>query len=350
MNRIDEPAKRWHDIAVKIAMVFVSLIVGLVLLEVALRLLGYKPHRPIDALYERNSELGYSLTGSTCQVMETSEARYLVTISDGRRNIPDQTCTPRDATTSVYAVGDSFCFGQAVDDKNVWINYLASSIGKSHKLYLYNLGVPGYSPEQYHLMIEKLPQDLGKAVVIYFFFMGNDIMDWALEDFKKNASKMEFRPNNLKLLRWISYHSAAVWSVCAMVVAYQNRHKIIDFFKSEAEFESFKQRYPNWHTTVALVSDSLKTVKRRGGKMLLVVIPNGRQYFDQKLEAVARYVGNSFSRDIKNRVGNVAVLDLSQHMHSGHQFMFEGLGHFNVRGNQWMAGLIEPMLIGILKQ
>ena len=247
MNRSNELERKWNHIAVKISMVFVSLIVGMLLLEAALRLLGYKPHRPIDAIFERNSELGYTLTDSASQVMETSEGRYFVSIMNGHRNIPDQTSTPGDSKFSVYAVGDSFCFGQAVDDKNVWINFLAKSVGLSHKIYFNNLGVPGYGPEQYHLMIEKLPMDLGKAVVIYLFFMGNDITRSILEDFQKDVGKMEFRQNNLKLLRWLSYYSAAVWSVCAVAVDYQNRYKDSFYFKSETDFDNFKRNYPDWH-------------------------------------------------------------------------------------------------------
>ena len=349
MEIAKEPRKHWQNVTARILMVLISLTIGLILLEIILRLIGFRPHRPIDILFEPNSEFGYSLTGSARQVMETSEARYLVTLRDGRREIPDQTCDPTKAKVSVYAVGDSFCFGQAVDDKNVWINFLTKSIGQTHQFYFYNLGVPGYGPEQYHLRIERLPRDLGKAAVIYLFFMGNDITSCTLGDFQQNASKIEFRSNKLKILRWLSYHSAAVWSVCAVAVAYQNRHINTDYFRSEGDFESFKRQYPNWQNTVALVSDSLATVTRRHGKVLLVVIPNGKQYLSQEGARVARYIGNNFSSEIRKRLGNVAVLDLSQHMHFGHQLTFDVLGHFNSQGNQWMAELIEPLLINILR-
>lgn len=350
MNLSNELEKKWKNIAVKILMVFISLIVGLVLLEVVLRLLGYKPHRPIDAIFERNSELGYSLIDSACQDMETSEGRYFVSIANGRRNIPDQTCALGDSKISIYAVGDSFCFGQAVDDKNVWINFLAKSVGLSHNLYFNNLGVPGYGTEQYHLVIEKLPRDLEKAVVIYLFFIGNDISRSTLKDFQNNVSKIEFRQNNLKFLRWLSYYSATVWSVCAMVVDYHNRYKDSFYFKTKTDFEYFKRSYPDWHNTVALVSNSLETVERRGGKVLLVVIPKGKQYGNKNGEMVGRYIGNEFSNEIKKRLGNVVILDLSQHMYFGHQLMFDGLGHFNISGNKWLAEHIEPMLISCLKQ
>jgi hypothetical protein len=80
------------------------------------------------------------------------------------------------AGARVFALGDSFCFGQHADQDSVWVERLGRRIGQP----VYNLGISATSPFQQYLLLKYLLESsrlYRPKVVLWTLFEGNDLED-----------------------------------------------------------------------------------------------------------------------------------------------------------------------------
>ncbi|MDQ7785704.1 MAG: SGNH/GDSL hydrolase family protein [Desulfomonilaceae bacterium] len=77
-----------------------------------------------------------------------------------------------DGTADVTALGDSMTYGVWVDRDEPW----PAVLGRAGNLRVYNMGISGYGPIQYMLMLEEALEHNPKLVILTLY-MGNDLFD-----------------------------------------------------------------------------------------------------------------------------------------------------------------------------
>lgn len=85
--------------------------------------------------------------------------------------------THEPAGAAVFALGDSFCFGQHVEQEAGWVEKLQSRLGES----VINLGISGSSPRQQYLaldyLLRKYPEAFKPKHLLWMIFEANDLED-----------------------------------------------------------------------------------------------------------------------------------------------------------------------------
>ena len=73
----------------------------------------------------------------------------------------------------IVVIGDSQTYGLNASMENAWPKVLGNISGK----YVYNLSVCGYSPAQYHYLLNNYAVKLNPKLVIVAIYLGNDLVD-----------------------------------------------------------------------------------------------------------------------------------------------------------------------------
>ncbi|MBF0369882.1 MAG: hypothetical protein HQL52_10525 [Magnetococcales bacterium] len=137
------------------ALLLISLLFGLVVLEVGLRLFTPFPIHGEMANRARHTVLGYTLNPELPGVDR-----------QGFRN-------PRvPSSYEIAAIGDSHTYGVNVASRESWPALLSRLSGQS----VYNLGVSGYNVLQYHYLVQKALSDGAKTILIGLY-PANDLID-----------------------------------------------------------------------------------------------------------------------------------------------------------------------------
>ena len=165
--------RRAASLAGNIALIAVSVIVSLMVLELGWRLVRSGPQALVhwpnlarqhmgnsedDALscaYAHDATLGWRLpSGCTSSGYNTD--------ADGFRRVPGRSAA---APPAVLATGSSFAQGQEVSDGETWPAYLQDLVGRK----VVNAGVSGYSFDQTVLRTERLAARLKPPVIVTSF-------------------------------------------------------------------------------------------------------------------------------------------------------------------------------------
>lgn len=216
--------------------------------------------------------------------------------------------------------GDSFMYGNSIDDKKIMSSRLNEFIGKNYEVI--NLGVKGYGTDQEYLRYLKEGAKYNPEIVVVLFFT-NDFsnnMDYA----SYNRPKPVFRitvegtlnltnfplKNPSEQISNETYHSfekfMRSWS--ELYVLYKNnRRNVQSFFfgqekesyfkvRREGDFWSIENNYrPIMNKSLIVTTKLLRRyhdeVTSRGGKFLLVLLPN-KLDISPKMQ---QQLGNQFS-------------------------------------------------------
>ncbi|MGD8495762.1 MAG: hypothetical protein PVF05_06185, partial [Gemmatimonadales bacterium] len=86
----------------------------------------------------------------------------------------------------IFALGDSFTFGWAVDAEDSWVGELQQALGRP----IYNLGIPGTSPKQELELLEYVLRSDSARVrqLLWMIYEGNDLDDSYAEKAPARAS------------------------------------------------------------------------------------------------------------------------------------------------------------------
>ncbi|OHA26495.1 MAG: hypothetical protein A3C06_02870 [Candidatus Taylorbacteria bacterium RIFCSPHIGHO2_02_FULL_46_13] len=117
-----------------------------------------------EDIIQFDQRLGWRVKPKVDAHMEVDNVYHLTTGEEGWRgnfNLKEST---------VVAVGDSFVFGQGVDDKDYFANL-------THSAHVKPLGAPGYGATHYLLLLQSLTTELKGKLVIWFVYTGNDFRE-----------------------------------------------------------------------------------------------------------------------------------------------------------------------------
>ncbi|MCZ2076446.1 MAG: hypothetical protein LC130_15780 [Bryobacterales bacterium] len=132
----------------------------------------YKPNSVMEG-YSYGAFYSSNLLNSPLLAKSVLELRH-VTFAVNKYGLRE---THDPAGAAIFALGDSFCFGQHVEQDAGWVEKLQSILGET----VINLGISGSSPRQQYLalnyLLRKYPEAFKPQHLLWMIFEGNDLED-----------------------------------------------------------------------------------------------------------------------------------------------------------------------------
>lgn len=184
--------ERLRRSAARAALVLASIGLSLGIGEVVARL-AFKPARSLS-WYHYDLRYGYRhRENADAQTTEWGDGREwrFRTNSRGFRGV-DWPDTPPAGTQRVLVMGDSFTFGNAVDEEGTYPRVAEATLGAGKGWEVRNAGVSAWGPQNALAFLETEGAPLGASCLVYGFFEGNDVVDGLVHHFYElegNAAK-----------------------------------------------------------------------------------------------------------------------------------------------------------------
>jgi hypothetical protein len=152
-----------------VMLMFVSVVEGCASLLLSVYPVEKAPARPTLSRYD--AELGWVSPPLLALDHAWGRGRHLRTNSRGFRGSEEVAATPREGSVRVVCSGDSFTYGQGVNDQSTWCSQLAVL---DPRLETINLGIPGYGVDQAYLRYRRDGAELHEHLHL-FAFIGADL-------------------------------------------------------------------------------------------------------------------------------------------------------------------------------
>ena len=159
-----------------VALMSFGTIFGLLAAEIVLRIAWNPPGAP--GMYCQDRTLGRTLCPNWVGTIRGSEYQYTIhTDSTGMRS-PEPT---EDDSPRVLGLGDSFAFGQGVQDNEMFYAVARERLSKTFpKAAIYNAACPSWGSAQQVEVAKSRIGTLKPDVVVIAFYSGNDLFDTLL--------------------------------------------------------------------------------------------------------------------------------------------------------------------------
>jgi hypothetical protein len=383
----------------KFALIFAGLVLGLVVGEVALRLVGFSS--PSFEIVDRDR--GWALRpGAQGWYLKEGHA-YVRINSRGLRDREHSKIKPP-RTIRIAVLGDSFTEARQVpmeqDFASVMervINRRCGSLGGRHAEVL-NFGVIGYGTAQELITLREHVWSYSPDIVVLAFFTGNDVQDnWPVgslsrlrpfflprggklvldDSFRDSPAFRRQQRWDLRLRHWLFNHVRVFQAMQRLIqIGETTKHMDTDpnrwwrFEPPPANYRPPTGRNPTeaWEVTEQLIERMHRAVEARGAKFLLVTLSVGIQvYPDPKVRA--DYMKRNGITDLlypDHRLAAFAhahginVLTLAEPLQSyadGHHVFLHGftntalgVGHWNALGHQVAGRLIADRVCEMLSE
>jgi len=249
------------------------------------------------------------------------------------------------------AVGDSFTFGQGVEQEETW----AALLAKSLKHEVINFGIPAQGPAQYTRVLKKYALPMHPRVAFYGFYF-NDL---------DSAARFRRLQRRFPISRYLRYYSYVYNLVGQSVSAPQPQPALVKADAGEMSLDAEGLRRTlerqnrtfndRWALTSHEIDDGIEASKKAGVTFVLFYFPSRWEiYWD-----LVKKQGNlSDSLDIDRlrrtvvqycQTKKILCLDLTpalkREASQGKQLYFPIDGHWNREGNRIVAEAIREFLV-----
>ena len=166
------------DLLLKMSVMAVSLAIGIVMCEVAIRYIEPQRLDFVRPIYDADEDLIFKLRKNHTSFY--SQFEFNVEENTNSVGLRDREFGERDSESiRILGLGDSYAFGQGVSIEEAYIKQLEAGLqdSLSKKVETINAGVPAYGLVQEVRYLEKYGLGLDPDVVLVGFFIGNDIVD-----------------------------------------------------------------------------------------------------------------------------------------------------------------------------
>lgn len=161
------------SLAIRLLTILIPLIVGLLLIEATLRLMGHGPITPHDASYQFDQTLGWRPIPS--RSVERIGGQYRSRIRYNERGFRGPSIQ-RKAKERILILGDSFTEAYQLNWEQTFVGRLQNAFAnEGRNLEVLNLGVAGYSTDQELLRYDRHAPDLAHQLVVLMFYASNDL-------------------------------------------------------------------------------------------------------------------------------------------------------------------------------
>src|SRR5215213_7066737 len=172
-----KPARR-DRLSVKLLMILVGLILGLLVVEVGLRIVGYS----FPTFYATDAERGVALRAGVEGWYRREGRNYVRINSDGLRD-REHTKTKPPNTVRIAVIGDSYAEALQVPMDNAFWAVMAEQLRQhcprfaGQQVEVINFGVSGYGTAQELITLRQKVWDYSPDIVLLAVCTGNDITD-----------------------------------------------------------------------------------------------------------------------------------------------------------------------------
>ena len=193
--------------AFKLLLVGAGLLVGLLVAEAALRVVGYS----YPVFYVPDEALGYALRPGMEGWYRKEGAAYVRINSDGMRDREHLKAKPPD-TVRIAVLGDSYAEALQVDEREAFWSVLEKRLGAcapfaGRRVEVLNFGVSGYGTAQELITLRRKVWDYSPDIVLLAVTTNNDITDNSRE-LKKTDEIPYFVRRDGRLVLDESFHDA----------------------------------------------------------------------------------------------------------------------------------------------
>ncbi len=222
-------------------------------------------------------------------IVQTESAERIEINSDGFR---DTNYVQIGNKTIIMSIGDSMTAAVQVPLEKTFTKLLQQKLGTDY--FVMNLGVPGYNPSQYYILLEQMFLKYDPDVVLLNFFIGNDFIP-SKKDFRKN--KCEFTVINgyqvnadyekkwtlFNIRMFFSRHSQLYNFVSDLINRNYWIKKILtdkgliltDFYPEE--FIIYNEQHPKYFdvhkTTFDLIKEINSLAKKHKTQLIILILP-----------------------------------------------------------------------------
>jgi lysophospholipase L1-like esterase len=336
---------------VKLAMLLVALVIGLLIAEIALRIIGYT----YPVFYTTDTVRGYALEPGMSGWYRKEGAAYISINSDGQRDRERAKAKPA-GTVRIAVLGDSYAEALQVSlEEAFWVvleqRLQSCPAFNGQKLEVLNFGVSGYSTAQELLTLREKVWAYAPDIVLLAMTTNNDITDnlralkraeeipyfvyrngqLALDDSFRSSRTFQLRHSALnragrwirnrlrviqafhqghyELKKYIASKRAPAFALPALISpsahaqttnAPARRNAPAAVVSDELGIDNLVYRVPDdanwreaWRVTEGLLRLMRDEVRGRGAKFVVVTLSNGIQVHPQPAarEAFLRRVG-----------------------------------------------------------
>ncbi len=360
--------KKTKAFLTNLALLLFSLLLCLLLLEGTARLMVAQNQANVFCGYQYDPNTGWALKPSLEKIHQTPE--YSITIetnSRGQRSPETET-----ESFQILALGDSFVFGQGVEQNQVFTARLSESLQEKGKsVSITNTGVPGYSTKQELSVLEQYLEKESPDLAILGFFAGNDVYGNLENEFRYQIENgcLKARPqpandlkgflrNNLKSYGFFAEKIRAVPILREMLMALGLMHEK----RPPAHLLSLENPVPEpmeqaWKETEEQLERAQEIAQEHNLKIVVVTIPSNFQVNDSlRAKALAAYgiPEKNFEYDypetrlkkfLKDKPNLVPVTLVETFRESPQQPYFESDPHWNKEGHELAALALEKELL-----
>lgn len=371
---------RISGLLVKFALVVVGGIVSIILVEGALRVIGYQPSYYYPRfLFVEDPTLGYRLRPGFRGRQSLGEFKLDLEINSLGLRGPEPRRNEA-KTYSILGLGDSFTFGTGVSAEETYLAVLEELLrSERHDLEVINAGVPGYGTRQELAYLIQNGARFHPSIVLLGFYALNDPDDNVEPDsivrdgFLVSQGADAGRAKNPGLMyQWKAFlrtHSYTYSYVVNHLKESPVMRRVVggfglggDVFPVEVQFYLDPPPPPvrnAWQVTFALLGEMDSAVRRLNARLVVILIPSRAQVYPEWWRRVlTRYSLSDKSADalLPTRTAakfleenGIAYLDLLPEFRrlaeAGHHLYFDLDGHWNREGHRVAAVAIREYLL-----
>ena len=359
-----------------ILIIFISIIIGLVMIEVLLRI--FLPQNL--NISQIDEERVYKHEPNIESVLKRQEFLTHVKINSlGLRDREYAFQKPAN-TERIAVVGDSFVFGYGVELNETFVKLLENKLNKqSNKTFeVMNFGTSAYGTEQEYLTIKNDVVLYSPDVIILVFF-SNDLKDnMKFNLFSvKNNTLIQNPPQKitaiLKIRNFISWHSHLYALIYRSVIDNQNLRNLLikakllnpPYKEPSTDFDSliYQNSYNadfeySMNKTILLLNKIKETSNNHNLRFILLLAPSKEQVDDTEMKKYISKMNINTSElnatlvqdtiKISLRKSNITIWDLSEQFMENsinNTFYYDTDPHWNKKGHELAANIIYENLI-----
>lgn len=316
-----------------------------------------------------DAELGWRLVpyAEGAHTNHDFSVRYTISPRGLRADTPNP--PRRSGRKLTLAIGDSFTFGLGVKDDETFLHRLDAKSAAGFD-YL-NAAVPGYSPDQEWLLLQKQLWEVEPGRVLLFVYVGNDLLDLERDvplQLRSPKPRFEVVGNELVLRNvpvpvrsearvqpWWPVVLGADMSTWSWRTRLDLRYELFRWvappFPAERDYRpEFPARFASALTLFERIIDRLANACAQHGAELKVVLIAGAAYLQAPASSSGQYQ-EFFCQQIGQRLPpmGVPVIQLpdlmrARYRREGGKWFFPHDGHLTVKGHEVVAELLAAEL------
>jgi hypothetical protein len=334
----------------------IGIFFGFFLTEIYMRVSEKRPteNKVIDEtrhLFEYDEVLGWKLKPGARARQAYGEFDVVYrTNKEGFRDDRDYSYEKQSGRKRAVVLGDSFAFGVGVENRETFAKLLEAETPYE----VFNLGVSGYDPGQYLLLLKGTGLRYNPDLIVIALYLGNDISDLLLDHYSagiwykpffvlekeklvvKNIPVPNKEPNVIKEhVEMNSFIRHIYWLRTLNLLRASWTKTVYPFIEKHGVVKDTDQAYA-LQLLEAILGDAQSICKSGGERRLVVLIIPSRNIRYNYRE---RWLGEEVAKMLK--IHDIPYAEMLNGRRE--DFYFEHDGHFNARGHVFAADQLKGL-------